>query len=56
MNIAQNKVIEAAEKLSYAEWLQVCAGINRAFDEKERSARKELKADAERMRYFSEYP
>lgn len=56
MNTSQTKIIENAKNLSYSEWLRVSFAISRAFEEKERSARKELKADAERMIYFAENP
>ncbi len=54
MNEVQLRVIENAKELSYLEWLRVSSAINRAFEEKERSARKSLKADAERIAHYAE--
>ena len=47
-----DEVLNILKNLSYAEWIRIKNGVDRAFEEKERSARKQLKADAERIEYF----
>lgn len=51
------KVMDAAAKLSYDEWLKVSGAIEVAFKEKERKLRNELKLDGtERIKYFYSIP
>lgn len=50
-------VINAAQKLSFEEWLKVLRAITRAFVEKEHRARNELKLEnTERIKYFFREP
>lgn len=46
-------IMNAAQGLSFEEWMKTSKAITRAFAEKEHSARKELKLnDVERIKYF----
>lgn len=50
-------VMNAAQKLSFEEWLKVSKAVTRAFVEKEHRARRELKLEnSERIKYFLREP
>ena len=50
-------VINAAQNLSFEEWLKVSKAITRAFVEKEHGARRSLMLDnTERIKYFFKEP
>lgn len=50
-------VINAAQNLSFEEWLKVSKAITRAFVEKEHCARHSLKLEnTERIKYFFKEP
>ena len=50
-------VMQAASELSFWEWLNVSRAITRAFEEKERRQRSELKlSGTDRMKYYFNIP
>ena len=55
-NEIQKQIAKLALKISYRDWMRVRSAVERAFEQKERSARRTLKADAERVFYYLENP
>ena len=50
-------VMQAASELSYSEWLKVSQAITRAFEEKERRQRSELRLNGtDRIKYYFNIP
>ncbi|MBO5211445.1 MAG: hypothetical protein J6B80_05900 [Clostridia bacterium] len=50
-------VMQAASELSFQEWLKVSESITKAFEEKERRQRSELKlGGTDRMKYYFNIP
>lgn len=50
-------VMKAAQELTFSEWLKVSESITKAFEEKERRQRSDLRlVGTDRMKYFYNIP